>query len=294
MNQEKIGKFIASLRKEQKLTQEQLALKLGVTAKSISRWENGKNMPDYSILKELCNILDIDINEFLSGEKLKKSEIQTYSIENLDQILKEYYKMKKQRNIFKSMAIIIGLIVIILIVAFNSIFLFMGVLNKEEVITDINQYSDVIGVNANNKYKDKWGMSEEIFPESINELDVKDFKMVYLDAWDKQYLAYLIVDYTKFEYEKEIERLNKYGIEDYIGYYNVTGFTNYKLLAMESDSYQGFVYAITDGNSRIIYVEMIFCNYFMDIKYNKHIPYKYLPDGFDATINNSYRKKFIK
>ena len=294
MNQEKIGKFIASLRKEQKLTQEQLALKLGVTAKSISRWENGKNMPDYSILKELCNILDIDINEFLSGEKLKKNEIQTHSIENLDQILKEYYKMKKQRNIFKSMAIIIGLIAVSLIVAFNSIFLFIGVLNKEEVITDINQYSDVIGINANNKYKDKWGMSEEIFPESINELDVKDFKMVYLDAWDKQYLAYLVVDYSKSEYAKEVERLNNYGIEDYIGYYNVTGFTNYKLLAMESDSYQGFVYAITDGNNRIIYVEMIFCNYFMDIKYNKHIPHEYLPDGFDATVSNSYRKKFIK
>ena len=137
-------------------------------------------------------------------------------------------------------------------------------------------------------------MSEEIFPKSINELNVKDFKMVYLDAWDKQYLSFLVVDYSKTKYEKEIERLNKYGIEDYIGYYGVTGFTNYKLLAMESDSYQGFVYAITDANSRIIYVEIIFCNYFMDIKYNKYIPLEYLPDGFDARINNSYRKKFIK
>ena len=135
-------------------------------------------------------------------------------------------------------------------------------------------------------------MSEEIFPKSINELNVKDFKMVYLDAWDNQYLSYLVVDYSKAEYKKEIERLNKYGIKDYIGYYGITGFTNYKLLAMESDSYQGFVYAITDDKSRIIYVEIIFCNYFMDIKYKEHIPNEYLPDGFDATINNSYRKKF--
>ena len=137
-------------------------------------------------------------------------------------------------------------------------------------------------------------MSEEIFPKSINELNVKDFKMVYLDAWDNQYLSYLVVDYPKDEYEEEVERLNKYGIEDYIGYYGVTGFTNYKLLAMEADSYQGFVYAITDGFSRIIYVEMIFCNYFMDIKYNEYIPHEYLPNGFDATIDNSYSKKFIK
>ena len=105
MNQEKIGKFIAKCRKDRNITQEQLAEKLGVTNKSVSRWENGVNMPDYSILKELCNILDIDVNEFLSGEKLRKNEIQSHSIENLDLILKEYYKMKKQRNIFKYISI---------------------------------------------------------------------------------------------------------------------------------------------------------------------------------------------
>ena len=294
MNQEKIGKFIAKCRKNKNITQEQLAEKLGVSNKSISRWENGKNMPDYSILKELCNTLDIDVNEFLSGEKIEKNEIQTHSIENLDLILKEYYKMKKQKNIFKSISIIIGIIAISLIIAFSCIFIVMGGLNKDKVITDTNKYQEVIGVNANNNYKNKWGMSEEIFPKTIDKLNVKDFKMVYLDAWDKQYLSYLVVDYSKDEYEKEVERLNKYGIENYTGYYGVTGFTNYKLLAMESDSYQGFVYAITDGNSRIIYVEMIFCNYFMDIKYNEHIPHEYLPDGFDATENNEYRNKMMK
>lgn len=294
MDQEKIGKFIAQCRKDKNITQEQLAEKLGVTNKSVSRWENGKNMPDYSILKELCNILDIDVNEFLSGEKIQKSEIQSHSIENLDLILKEYYKMKKQRNLFKLITIIVGSIAISLVIVFSCIFMFMGGLNKEEIITDTSKYQEVIGINADNKYKDKWGMSEEIFPKSINQLNVKDFKMVYLDAWDKQYLSYLVVDYTEEEYNKEIERLNSYGIEDYTGYYGTTGFTNYKLVAMESDSYQGFVYAITDGNSRIIYVEMIFCNYFMDIKYNEHIPHEYLPDGFDATENNSYRNKMLK
>ena len=56
MNQEKIGVFIAKCRKDKNLTQEQLAEKLGVSNKSISRWENGKTMPDYSILKDLCSI----------------------------------------------------------------------------------------------------------------------------------------------------------------------------------------------------------------------------------------------
>lgn len=294
MNQEKIGNFIAQCRKDKNITQEELAEKLGVSNKSVSRWENGINMPDYSILKELCNILDIDVNEFLSGEKIHKNEIQTYSIDNLDLILKEYYKMKKQRNIFKLIAIIIGIIAINLVIVFNCIFIFMGGLNNIEIITDTNKYQEVIGINANDKYKDKWGMSEEIFPRSINNLNVSDFKMVYYNPWDKQYLSYLVVDYTEEEYNKEIERLSNYGIEDYIGYYGITGFADYKLVAMESDSYQGFVYAITDGKSKIIYVEMIFCNYFMDIDYKKEIPNGYLPDGFDATLDNAYRNKMLK
>ena len=58
MNQEKIGKFISQLRKEKNLTQEELGEALGVTGKSVSRWENGKTLPDYSVIKELCEIID--------------------------------------------------------------------------------------------------------------------------------------------------------------------------------------------------------------------------------------------
>lgn len=293
MNQEQIGKFIANLRKEKELTQEQFAEKLGVNVKSVSRWENGKTMPDYSILNDLCNILDMDVNEFLSGEKIKKEEIQVHTIENLDSILKEYYKMKKQKNIFKIIAIILGGLLITFTLCTLLIYILFGGMNKSHIITNTTKYQEVIGTNAIKDYKDKWGMSEEIFPKSIENLNVKDFKMVYLDAWDKQYLSYLVVDYEDDEYNKEIERLTNYGIEDYIGYYSVTGFTKYKLVAMESDSYQGFVYALTDSNNRIIYVEMIFCNYFYDIDYQKEIPNEYLPDGFDAKVDNAYRNKML-
>ena len=72
--------------------------------------------------------------------------------------------MKKQR----SMLIIIGIIAIGSVIAFGCIFILMGGLNKEEIITDTSKYQKVIGVHANNKYKDKWGMSEAIFPESID------------------------------------------------------------------------------------------------------------------------------
>ena len=292
MNQEKIGVFIAKCRKDKNLTQEQLAEKLGVTDKSISRWENGKTMPDYSILKDLCSILEIDVNEFLSGEKIEKEEIQVHTIENLDVILKEYYKMKKQKNVLKVISIIISVIAINLVMVICLLGM-LGRYNKYEITTDKSKYQQVIGVKAENKYRDKLGMSEEIFPKSIYNLNVSDFKMVYYDPWDKQFLSYLVVDYDEDEYIKEVERLSNYGIEEYIGYYGVTGFTSFKLLAMESDSYQGFVYAITDGKSKIIYVEIIFCNYFMDINYEEQIPNNYLPDGFNAKLDNDYRNRML-
>ena len=70
MNQIKIGKFIAECRKKANLTQLQLAEKLGITDKAISKWERGVAMPDTSIMLELCDILGISVNELLSGEKI--------------------------------------------------------------------------------------------------------------------------------------------------------------------------------------------------------------------------------
>ena len=85
----------------------------------------------------------------------------------------------------------------------------------------------------------------------------------------------------------------KVEIDKYIGYYGVTGFTKYKLLAMEADSYNGFVYAIAKNN-KIVYVEIIFCNYFMDLDYKKYINEDYLPDGFDASIDNKYKQSMME
>lgn len=70
MDQLKIGKFIAECRKEKDLTQMQLAEKLNITDKAISKWERGKSLPDSSIMLELCDILGINVNELLSGERI--------------------------------------------------------------------------------------------------------------------------------------------------------------------------------------------------------------------------------
>ena len=86
MNQEKIGKFISECRKEKQLTQEQLAVQLGVTSKSISKWETGNCLPDASKYKPLCEILGITVNELFSGERLSsetENEVKDYLVDLL-------------------------------------------------------------------------------------------------------------------------------------------------------------------------------------------------------------------
>ena len=83
MNQEKIGKFIAECRKENNLTQEQLAEKLNITRKAISKWETGNGLPDVSIMQELCDVLKITLNELFNGEKIPDENYKKVADENL-------------------------------------------------------------------------------------------------------------------------------------------------------------------------------------------------------------------
>ena len=98
MNQEKIGKFIAECRKEKNLTQVQLAEKLNMSYKSISKWETGRGMPDSSIMLELCDFLGISVNELLSGEYLKEEQYKEKANENIINIAKESDKNRKTKN----------------------------------------------------------------------------------------------------------------------------------------------------------------------------------------------------
>ena len=83
MNQEKIGKFIANIRKEKKLTQEELAEKLGITKNAVSKWERGLCLMDMSLLKPLSEILDVSINEILAGQRIDNKDIGEKSEENI-------------------------------------------------------------------------------------------------------------------------------------------------------------------------------------------------------------------
>ena len=114
MNQEKIGKFIAECRKKKNMTQSQLAAKLGVTEKSISNWENGRNMPDLSLFKPLCKELNISLNDLLSGEKVTQEEYQEKLEENIISTI-DYTnkKIKNKTNIIGLILIVFGVLIAI-------------------------------------------------------------------------------------------------------------------------------------------------------------------------------------
>ncbi len=112
MNQEKIGKFIAKCRKQKNMTQSELAEKLGVTEKSISNWENGRNMPDLSLFKPLCDELAITINDFMSGERIDKGQYQEKFEENIvNTIDYSTKKFHKYNQVISFILVIFGLFI---------------------------------------------------------------------------------------------------------------------------------------------------------------------------------------
>ncbi|MDY4747426.1 MAG: helix-turn-helix transcriptional regulator [Candidatus Fimisoma sp.] len=102
MDMLKMGTFLAELRKEQKLTQAELGEKLGVTNKTISRWETGNYMPPVEMLEELSNLYGLTINELLSGRKLTAEEYKDMAESNIRETLRaSTFELKERRAFFK-------------------------------------------------------------------------------------------------------------------------------------------------------------------------------------------------
>lgn len=102
MDQAKVGKFIAQLRKERGLTQEELGQRVGVTNKTVSRWENGNYMPDIELLVPLGEILGVSVNELLAGERLDDAAFRRQADENLVAAVRESsFDLKERTNFFK-------------------------------------------------------------------------------------------------------------------------------------------------------------------------------------------------
>ena len=132
MDQVKIGKFIAQCRKEKQITQEELGEKLGVTNKTISRWENGHYLPDIEMMQLLSKEFNVSINELISGEKIKDSDYKEKAESNLIAVLEnssftlkekiDFYKKKwLKEHIFSNIMSFIFWLVFMIILKFQNI-----------------------------------------------------------------------------------------------------------------------------------------------------------------------------
>ena len=97
MEQVAIGRFIAKKRKEQNLTQEQLAERLGVSNKTISKWETGKCMPDYTVIKSLCEELQITVSELMDAEETEGKSVRVYDDDQILDLLRRTQELEKQK-----------------------------------------------------------------------------------------------------------------------------------------------------------------------------------------------------
>lgn len=107
MNQVAIGNFIGKKRKELNLTQAQLAEKLGVSNKTVSKWENGKCMPDYGIIQPLCAELGISVSELMDGEEQPQDSIRAYDESQMLDLIKRTQALESQRTTLSGVILIV-------------------------------------------------------------------------------------------------------------------------------------------------------------------------------------------
>ena len=115
MNQTVIGSYIAKKRREKNLTREQLAEKLGVSNKTVSKWENGRCMPDYSIIEPLCKELSVTLSELPDGEDATGDSVRAYDDGQILNLLRRTQELERQKNI------LYGIILIVLGIACNTV-----------------------------------------------------------------------------------------------------------------------------------------------------------------------------
>ena len=113
MNQIRIGNFIQQRRKELGMTQKELGERLDVSDKAVSKWETGRSMPDSSVLLDLCSILEINVNELLSGERIKEENLKERIEENMLSLIKEGSE-ERQKSRWSIIGAVLGIMLLVL------------------------------------------------------------------------------------------------------------------------------------------------------------------------------------
>ena len=171
MDQIQIGKFIAKMRKSTNLTQKQLADALSISDKTVSKWECGKGLPDVSLMLPLCNMLNITVNDLLSGEKVSQADYQKKAEGNMMDLMKENEENRKRM----ALSIITGVITIIAVCALIVIAAFIDLPTIVRIILIVGAvFVAVAGIAAGAMLNIKAGYFEcphckELFVPSMNE-----------------------------------------------------------------------------------------------------------------------------
>lgn len=214
MDQIKIGKLIADSRTAKKLTQEELAKEIGVTDKAISKWENGRCLPDVSLFKPLCNALDISINELLNGEKdTKKTNEDGYI-----NYIKETNKKNKQKLF---LTILVSTTILVLLIL--SIY-FLNNYGKTTVYklygeSENFKYNDGLLTVSNEKYILSTGIVKTR-TDTLEEAKILSIRMVYNDSiisngyfQKRNTILTEYVGYDEMFSKEKINNLDKWTIE---------------------------------------------------------------------------------
>ena len=210
MNQEKIGKFISECRKSKNLTQESLAEMLGVSNRTVSKWENGKCMPDYSILPILCENLDITINELLSGERLEVDKQYQKKLE--ENIILNMDVLKKK--MWKTIKVIFFCIICFIVFCFTFALVFLSIYQTKYYLSDEELDVKVCMANDNIALIIKSLDGQGIMVDSTRD-GQKSFFRVYRYKYSKQHKEFSSIENIIFPKENpDIYFNNKLIYED--------------------------------------------------------------------------------
>lgn len=168
MNQIKIGKFIAKCRKEKELTQQELADKLGVTDKAISKWENGRCLMDISLLKPLSECLDVSVIELINDEKVLSEDVSIKSSEAVEKTI-TYAKKRIKKSRIRIISIVSLLCIFLVFFAYKGALLYFYNVPRSEIdsIVDNLDFKDTMTIYKKTIDEDKYYVTDEFKIKNI-------------------------------------------------------------------------------------------------------------------------------
>lgn len=282
MNQEKLGKFIAHKRKEKNMTQKQLALKIGVTDKAVSRWERGIGCPDISYLDDLSKTLNISIVELLKGEEIDNVEIQEQDIIESMKYSKNYTK-QQIKNTINTVLYSIVIIISICLIMFNIInrailknaFNSNMVTTAEHVNTDFSKYYKIIENNRGrysteeyNKIIKYLDVSKKRFNNKTEEFYTKDkytIKDLYLfDEYYNDELKEVLFNQESLDIYKIIVKYDNSKIDNMAKYYRYSTYVDNSINSLDEFIYNTYDYK---NNTKVNHVTNI--TFILNMEYSK-------------------------